>query len=111
MSKMVYPYDEVPRYRKRSGKKVGVRAGHRHKYSECLIYDRQSVIHREYCIICGRLRDVGNSIGLETNEKGYLLTNEEVMQKYNGLKMYEVGNTMTAKYISNIECNQGVEVE
>lgn len=105
MSRMVFPYDEVPRYRKRSGKKVGSKAGHKHKYSECLICDTTNISHREYCTVCGRLKSV-DGFQFELDENRVMLTNQQIREKYADLPMFSVANIVTAKYVSNVEDNK-----
>lgn len=85
---------EVPKYRKRHVKRSPAKSSHKHLYEDCLLLDQNDhVFKASYCTICGRINNLRFAeVSKEPGGNYRVLTNTEVLEKYNGLPQFHVTN-------------------
>lgn len=83
--------DEVGKYvkKKRSNKsKSRDKSKHKHDYSKkCLVEMNMIIYLTEYCSICGKIKDLVIPTGTGIDGKHYMLSREEILNKYSKLDL------------------------
>lgn len=97
----MYTENDIPKYKKRkhsSTSKAKDKSNHKHEYIECLFIENNKPYRGVYCSVCGKIGDIWFA-ETEPDDIGHrLLTNEEVLEKYNHLQQIPV-DTIWQKYV------------
>ena len=93
--KDLYP-DEIVRYKKKKKKPSKKKSNHKHEYEPCLINWDGHISSGTRCKICGKIGEMKffESEPCEDRPRLFrLLNQDEILEKYNGLKCYDYKTT------------------